>query len=175
MSEHLGQCGLSLHGTDLNRLLANLHGVGPISFQHGCFEVYLKLPMGLGVTLVAIPSSSPKTVTFSIPFDQIRGDRTGGMARLLAGGLWGMIRPQIEKMIQRFLRDYGLPPETLVVEQERAEHGGKVGKLVLRLQSVNAWLLRQPPVQGFHGTVDCMWVTETAVNIVLDVYRVARN
>lgn len=175
MSEHLGQCGVSLHGADLNRLLGQLRGVGPISFQLGCFNVHLKLPMGFGATLVAIPSSTRETVTFSIPFELIRGDRTGGMARMLAGGLWGVIRPQIEKTIQKALRDYGLPPDTVTVEQDRGQDGGKVGKLVVRLQSVNAWLLRQPALNGFKGTVESFWVTESEVNVIFDVYRLARN
>lgn len=170
MSEYLGQCGLSLHSDDLNRVLQTLRGVPPIKFQHGCFQVHVKLPMGFGATLVAIPHSSPGLVTFSVPFDQIRGDRSGGFAKMLASGLWGPIRGQIEKAVRQALHQHGLPADTLTVEQDRAEGGGKVGKLVLRIHSVNAWLMSQPPINGFKGSVDSMWVTEDAVNVILDVF-----
>ena len=55
----------------MNAALATLRGVGPISFQMGCFTIHTKLPIGMGITLVAIPQSTPDTVTFSIPFDHL--------------------------------------------------------------------------------------------------------
>lgn len=171
----MGQCGISLHGDDLNRLLSTVQGLPPIKFQHGCFQVYVKLPMGFGATLVAIPHSSPGLVTFSVPFDQIRGDRSGGFAKMLAGGLWGPIRGFIEKQVRSTLGPMGFPADTLTVEQDRADSGGKVGKLVLRIDSVNAWLLRQPPMNGFKGSLDSLWVTEDAVNVVLDVFGAGLN
>ena len=54
----------------------------------GRLTIHTKLPIGMGVTLVAIPQSTPDTVTFSIPFDQIKGDRTGGMAKFIARVFW---------------------------------------------------------------------------------------
>jgi hypothetical protein len=169
----LGQCGLSLAGSDLNQALTLLPDLPPVRFQSGCFTATLKLPMGFGATLVIVPQSAPGVVNFLVPFDQIRGDRTGGIARMIAGGLWGVIRPQIEKMVRKNLETHGLPLDTLTVEQERAEGGGKVGRLVLRLQSLNAWLMRQAPVQGMKVTVDSAWVTEDTVNVILDVFQAA--
>lgn len=150
-------------------MLARLQGVGPISFQVGCFTVHAKGMLGLGLTLVAIPHSTRDAVVLSIPFDQIKGDLTGGMAKFLAGGLWGVIKPQIESRVRKILATYGLPADTITVDQG-TEGKTKVGKLVLSLQSLNAWLLRQAPVQGFKVTVAALWATEQGVNLVLDVY-----
>ncbi|MBT9583778.1 hypothetical protein IV102_10545 [bacterium] len=170
MSQFLGQCGASLQSRDVNAALANLRGVGPISFQMGCFTIHTKLPIGMGVTLVAIPQSTPDTVTFSIPFDQIKGDRTGGMAKFIASSLWGTVQSFAEKKIRARLTALGLPADTVTLGQG-LDGKTKVGKAVLHLKPLNAWLLRQPPIQGFKVTVDTLWATEDALNLILDVFH----
>jgi hypothetical protein len=170
VSQYLGQCGASLQSRDVNALLATLQGVGPISFQLGCFTLHAKLPIGMGVTLVAIPHSSPDAVVFSIPFDQIRGDKTGGMAKFLAGGLWGAVQSFAEKKIRTRLTALGLPAETVTLGQGM-DGKIKVGQATLHLKPLNAWLLRQPPVQGFKVNIDALWATEEGLHLILDVFH----
>lgn len=167
MSSSLGQFGLTLHERDLNALLV---GQG-LAFKGGCFHLRTKLPMGLGVTLVAVPRSHPDSVVFSIPFDQIRGDKTGGMAAMLAGGLWGVIRPIVEKRIKKELNARHIPEETVTVGQA-TEGKVKVGLVTLHLKPLNAWLWRQPPVQGLKVNLDALWATEDQLQIVLGVFHI---
>ncbi len=169
MSQFLGQCGTSLQSRDLNTLLA--HFKAPASFQMGCFTVHVKLPIGMGITLVAIPRSTPEAVVFTVPFDQIRGDKSGGMAKFLAGGLWGVASPHIEKMARSKLTAYGLPPGTLTLGQG-VEGKTKVGLATVHLKPLNAWLMAQAPVSGFKVSLDSVWAVEDALNLILDVFHV---
>ena len=169
MSRHVGQFGMSLQSSDMNTLLATFASDLGVIFKAGCLSVRTKLPMGLAVTLVAIPRSSPDSVVFSIPFDQIRGDKTGGMASMLAGGLWGLIKPFIEKRIKKELSTRQIPEETVTLSQA-TEGKVKVGQITLHLRPLNAWLLRQPPAQGFKVNLDSLWATEEHVNLILDIF-----
>ena len=170
MSRHVGQFGMSLQSSDINTLLATFASDLGMIFKAGCLSVRTKLPMGLAVTLVAIPRSSPDSVVFSIPFDQIRGDKTGGMASMLAGGLWGLIKPFIEKRIKKELSTRQIPEETVTLSQS-TEGKVKVGQITLHLRPLNAWLLRQPPAHGFKVNLDSLWATEEHVNLILDVFH----
>lgn len=169
MSKRLGQFGVTLHQRDLNGLLA----AQGAAFQSGCFSLRTKLPMGLGVTLVAVPRSTPDSMIFSIPFDQIRGDKTGGMAAMLAGGLWGVIRPVLEKRIKKELLARHMPEETVSLGQA-TEGKVKVGLVTLHLKPLNAWLSRQPTVAGLKVHLDAVWATEDQVQLVLGVLQEAR-
>ena len=173
MSQYLGRLSASLHSRDLNAVLARLEGVGPISFQMGCFTTHVKLPIGLGITMVAIPQATADAIIFLIPFDQIRGDKTGGMARFLAGGLWGPVQSFLEKKIRKELVSRGLAPETVTLGQG-VEAGTKVGKVLVHLRPLNAWLMGQPPVQGLKVSLASLWAEEQAVQILVDVFHVAR-
>ncbi|MBX3166857.1 MAG: hypothetical protein KF760_05570 [Candidatus Eremiobacteraeota bacterium] len=166
MSKRLGQFGVTLHERDLNGLLA----AHEAAFKGGCFQLRTKLPMGLGVTLVAVPRSTPDSLVFSIPFDQIRGDKTGGMAAMLAGGLWGVIRPVIEKRLKKELNSRHIPEETVSLGQA-AEGKVKVGLVTLHLKPLNAWLLRQPAVAGLKIQLDAVWATEDQLQLVLGVLQ----
>ena len=162
----LGQFGVTLHERDLNPLLA---GQG-VAFKGGCFSVRTRLPMGLGVTLVAVPRSTPDSLVLSLPFDQIRGDKTGGMAAMLAGGLWGVIRPVIEKKIKKELNQRHIPEDAVSLGQA-TEGKVKVGLVTLHLKPLNAWLMRQPPVQGLKVQLDAIWVTEDQLQLVMGVFQ----
>lgn len=166
MSASLGQFGLTLHERDLNALLS---GQG-MAFKGGCFSLRTRLPMGLAVTLLAVPRSTPDSVIFSIPFDQIRGDKTGGMAGMLAGGLWGLIRPVIEKRIKKELNIRHIPEETVTMGQA-SEGKVKVGLVTLHLKPLNAWLMRQAPVQGLKVNLDALWATEDQLQLVMGVFH----
>jgi len=170
MSKHVGQFGMSLQSSDINALLATFAPDLGMVFKAGCLSLHTKLPMGLGVTLVAIPRSSPDGVVFSIPFDQIRGDKSGGMASMLAGGLWGLIRPFIEKRIKKELTARRIPEETVTLSQS-TEGKVKVGQITLHLRPLNAWLIRQPPAQGFKVNLDSLWATEEHINLILDLFH----
>ncbi|MBS2040308.1 hypothetical protein JST97_35300 [bacterium] len=170
MSKLLGQFGVALNERDLNTLLATFAADLALVFKSGCFSLRTKLPMGLGVTLVAVARSTPDSLIFSIPFDQIRGDKTGGMAAMLAGGLWGLIRPVIEKRIRSELSKRHMPEETVSLSQSQ-EGKIKVGLVTLHLRPLNAWLMRQPPRQGFKVNVDAIWATEEQLNLILDVFH----
>lgn len=169
MSQYLGQCGTSLTSRDLNTLLA--HFKAPASFQMGCFTVHVKLPIGLGLTLVAIPRSTPESVVFSVPFEQIKGDKSGGMARFLAGGIWGVAAPHIEKNIRSKLAAHGLPAGTVTLGQG-VEGKTKVGLVTLHTKPLNAWLLARPPMAGFKVTLDSAWATEEALNLTLGIFHI---
>ncbi|MBN9414564.1 MAG: hypothetical protein J0I12_03955 [Candidatus Eremiobacteraeota bacterium] len=164
MTGSLGQFGLTLHESDLNTLLAPQG----MAFRGGCFHLRTKLAMGLGVSLVAVPRSSPEGLVFSIPFDQIRGDKTGGVAAMLAGGLWGVIRPVIEKRIKKELQVRGIPEEAVSLGQA-VEDKVKVGLVTLRLRPLNEWLAVQE-VAGLRLHLDALWATETGVQLVLGVF-----
>lgn len=164
MTASLGQFGLTLHEHDLNTLLAP-QGMG---FRGGCFSVRTRLPMGLGVTLVAVPRSTPEGLVLSIPFDQIRGDKTGGMAAMLAGGLWGVIRPVIEKRIKKELNARGIP-EAAVSLGQAVEDKVKVGLVTVWLRPLNDWLWHQQ-VSGLKVQLDALWATETGVQLVMGVF-----
>lgn len=166
MSKRLGQFGVTLHERDLNGLLAP-HGA---AFQGGCFRVRTKLPMGLGVTLVAVPRSTTDSLIFSIPFDQIRGDKSGGMAAMLAGGLWGVLRPVLEKRLKKELNLRHIPEEAVSLGQA-AEGKVKVGLVTVHLPQLNAWLGRQPAVAGLKVHLDAVWATEDQLQLVLGVLQ----
>jgi hypothetical protein len=170
VSKLLGQFGVALNQRDLNTLLATFASELGLVFKSGCFSLRTKLPMGLGVTLVAIPRSTPDSLIFSIPFDQIRGDKTGGMAAMLAGGLWGVIRPVIEKRIRSELSKRRIPEETVTLSQSQ-EGKVKIGQITLHLRPLNAWLLRQPPQAGFKLNVDAIWATEDELKVILDIFH----
>lgn len=170
MSRLLGQCGVALSERDLNTLLATFASDLGLSFTSGCFSLRTRLPMGLGVQLVAVPRSTPDTLVLCIPFDQIRGDKTGGVAAMLAGGLWGVIRPVIEKRIRAELSKRHMPEETVSLSQSQ-EGKSKLGLVTLHLRPLNAWLMRQPPRQGFKVNVDAIWATEDQLSFILDVFH----
>lgn len=166
MSKRLGQFGVTLHERDLNGLLAPHEA----AFQGGCFSLRTKLPMGLGVSLVAVPRSAADSLILTIPFDQIRGDKTGGMAAMLAGGLWGILRPVLEKRLKKELNARHIPEEAVSLGQA-VEDKVKVGLVTLHLPPLNAWLLRQPAVAGLKVQLDAIWTTEEQVQLVLGVLQ----
>ncbi|MFN8611160.1 MAG: hypothetical protein U0931_26690 [Vulcanimicrobiota bacterium] len=170
MSKLLGQFGVSLQERDLNTLLATFASDLGLAFKSGCFSLRTRLPMGLGVSLLAIPRSTPDSLILTLPLDQIRGDKTGGMAAMLAGGLWGVIRPVIEKRIRSELSKRHMPEETVSLGQSQ-EGKTKLGLVTLHLRPLNAWLLRQPPRQGFKFNVDAIWASEDQFNLILDVFH----
>lgn len=170
MSLSLGEARLFLTGPDLNTLLA-LWGQSQVQFRSGCFQLTIRLPMGMGASLVVLPQSAQGQVHFLIPLDQVRGDKTGKMVSFLASSLWGTVRSQIEKKIRATLEQHGLPPQTLIFEADRTDRGGKVGVLVLRLELLNAWLLRLPPQQGFHFQVLSMSFFEEGLQCLAEVFR----
>ncbi len=167
MNSYLGRSALGLSGDDL-RLLLQHFGSGQIGFEYGCFKVHQKLPLGLGITFLAVPQSAPGWLIFNIPFEHIRGDRTGGLARMLAGGLWGPLRGEIEKRIRKELLAHGLPLETVRVEPDS---GQKAGRVVLDLQAINAWLMGRPPLQGMKLSIESCQFGEGGVELQLDVFR----
>jgi hypothetical protein len=160
----LGQFGLTLHERDLNPLLAP-HGA---VFQGGCFSLRTRLPMGLGVTLVAVPRATPEGLVLAVPFDQIRGDKTGGMAAMLAGGLWGVIRPVIEKKVKKELQARGIPEETVSLGQA-VEGKVKVGLVHVYRAPLNTWLEGQD-VAGLRLQLDGLWATEETLQLVMGVF-----
>lgn len=170
MSGYLGRCSLALSGQDFNRLVSAFPEVGPIAFQTGCLSLHLKLPIG-GLSLIAIPRPTDQGLTLNIPLDQIRGDKTGGMARFLAGGLWGVLQPQLLKMVQQQLARKGMPAETITLGQS-TEGKNKVGQVHLHYAPLNAWLGRQPLAQGLRLALACTGVSEQAIFVALDVYQV---
>jgi hypothetical protein len=167
MSSYLGRCALGLASDDLQLVLQRFAG-GQVGFQHGCFQVHQKLPLGLGITFVAVPQSAPGWLLFNIPFEHIRGDRTGGLARMLAGGLWGPLRGEIEKRIRKELSAHGLPLETVRVEPDS---GQKAGRVAMDLQAVNAWLMSRPPMQGLKFSVESCQFGDLGVELQLEVFR----
>ena len=162
----LGRAALGLGGDDLNLLF---HSLGqPVAFEQGCFRMHQKLPLGLGLTFVAVPQSSPGWLVLSIPFDHIRGDRTGGLASMLAGGLWKPLRGEIEKRARKQLAVYGLPLETIRVE---GDSGSKAGRVLIDLQAVNAWLMRRPPSNGLKFCLEDCRFSEYGVDLQLEVFQ----
>jgi len=170
VSRYLGRCSLALNDQDFNRLTSELQGVGPISFQTGCLSVHVKLPISGGLNLIAIPQPTDQALTFNIPLEQIRGDITGGMARFLAGGLWGMLQSQLAKMVQKQLAQKGMPPETITLSQASLGKS-KVGQLHLHYAPLNAWLSRQKLSQGLRLALACTGVSEQEIFAALDVYQ----
>ena len=164
---YLGRTALELAADDLNLLLARFAGPN-VAFEHGCFRLYQKLPLGLGLSFLAVPQSAPGWLVLSIPFDHIRGDRTGGLASMLAGGLWGPLLGEIEKRARKALVSQGLPVETIRVENDPSK---KAGRVVLDLQSVNAWLMARPPVQGLKCTLESCHFSEYGAQLALDVFQ----
>jgi len=172
---HLGRAQLELQTLEINHLLARLEGTR-VSFQHGCFTVHSKLPMGLGVTFVAIPRSRGETLLFVIPLDQIRGDRTGGMAKFLAGGIWGLLQSHLEKTLRKRLLEQGLPLETLSLTHG-VEGKSKVALLTVHLPLLNAWLMKPGPQQPLGVALAGAQFGSDSLTLVVDLYgdRQARS
>lgn len=168
MSIHLGRARLELQPREINLLLARLEGP-TVSFQQGCFTIHSKLPVGLGVTFVAIPRSQGEALMFTIPLDQIRGDRTGGMARFLAGGLWGLLQPYLEKNLRNRLHQYGLPQETLGLTQALQDQS-KVALLTVHLPLLNTWLLRPKARPQLQGALSGVQFHENSLTLILDIF-----
>jgi hypothetical protein len=161
---YLGACQIWLESAEVNAFLEQLKGPTQLAFAQGCFHLHGKLPMGLGVNLLVVPAYRDQQVIFSIPFDQIRGDRSGGMAKFLAGGLWGLIRPYLEKTVRTILDKHQLPPHTLRIDQGQ-EGKSKVGLVVLDLMALNGWLLQRSSQQPVQATLEQVSFTENGLGL----------
>lgn len=137
-----GRIYVAVSESDLNKVLARFPEA-QTHYAHGCFLVSRRLPLGFGATLVAVPSQQGHELLIAVPFDQIRGDRTGGFAGTIAKTFWGMISGQVQKMADNELRKQGLPPETVIIQQTTLQDGSKGGLIRISLPHVNAWLRRQ--------------------------------
>jgi hypothetical protein len=170
MSAFLGYCRLSLGGSDCNRLLERFPEAP--SFRHGCFALRRKLPMGFGASLVIVPSFSPGFIVLHVPFDQIRGDRTGGIASTITNLFWGLIKDAVQKNLTRVLVDQGMPSDTVRVDQISDPGSGKVGRIVIDLDRVNAWLARYHQVgPGLRVAVHSFAAREESLDFTLAVWQ----
>lgn len=114
-----------------------------IEFRQGCLLGRFKLPLG-AITAVIIPSCDGSHLVFSIPFSVIKGDITGKfLLSKLIKAFWGMISKKVEAMAAPELRKLGLPPTTIKVEKGK-DKNGDVGRIVVSLNAVNAWLAEKP-------------------------------
>ena len=160
-----GRIDVAVSESDLNKLLARFPEA-QTTYTQGCFLVSRRLPLGFGATLVAIPSQRGNELLIAVPFDQIRGDRTGGFAGTIAKTFWGMISGQVQKMADTEVRRQGLPPDTVLIQQTTLQDGSKGGLIRISLPHVNAWLRRQN--QPVRVQVTQLHFTPAAVHIALE-------
>ena len=170
MAEFLGYSRISLGESDCNHLLARF-GVTGVVFRSGCFTVSRKLAMGLGATLVAVPSYSEGYVIVNIPFDQIKGDKTGGMAGTIANLFWGFIRDTIQKNLTNMFVRWGLPAQTVSVDQVKDSYGIKVGRIIFHLDHVNRWLAYKRPAPNLRVAVYSLEPQGNNLDLVLALWR----
>jgi len=170
VSGYFGRAKVLLTGPDLNRLIARYAPGQRMRFEGGCFLVGVSLPMGLGVQFVVVPQSGNDLVRFLIPFEQVRGDKTGGLVKMFAGSVWSLLRGFIEKQVQKALAEQRMEPDTIVLQKDQA--GGKAGVAVLNLAKLNHWLLYQRMPEGLRIGVAGLRFEETAVEAELDIVQV---
>ena len=168
MSVFQGHCRISLAGEDCNRWLRR-YPEAPV-FRSGCFTLHRDLPLGLGASLLIVPSFSPGFVVLNVPFDEIRGDRTGGIASGIANLFWGKIRDAILKNATRALMARGFSPDTLHVDLVTDRAGGKVGRILIDLERVNAWLARHWFGPGLRATIVGFQAHREALEVVLAIW-----
>ena len=169
MANFLGYCRVSLGEDDCNLLLARF-GVEGIAFRSGCFTISRKVAMGLGATLVAVPTSAPGFLIFNVPFDQIKGDRTGGFASTIANLGWGFIRDAIQKNLTRTIAGWGMSPQAVAVDQVQEPRGGKVGRVIFQLDHLNHWLSFRPVAPGITVAVHEVAGSERSLDLTLAVW-----
>jgi hypothetical protein len=164
-----GHCRLSLGGEDCNRLLQRIPDA-PI-FRAGCFSLHRKLPLGFGATLVIVPTYSPGFIILNVPFDQIRGDRTGGIAATIANLLWSWIRDAVQKNLSQALVGQGCPPDTVCVDLSSDPGGQKVGRIIFDLDRLNAGLGRHWFGPGLRATVVGFQPRPESLEVVLAIWK----
>jgi hypothetical protein len=152
---------LSLAEGHLNRLLQPAGAI----YQEGCFVLHRKLPLG-AASLVAVPTLEGNELVLVLPFDQIRGDLTGGLMGQLAKMLWGVISDQVLKQAGPRLVAMGLPSDTLTVDQVSFQ-GKKAGRIGISLFRLNEWLARQKWVDPLHLSVEKLSFERSAVGVTL--------
>lgn len=114
-----------------------------LEYREACLLGKFKLPLG-ALTAVIIPSCDGSHLVLSIPFSVIKGDITGKfLLSKLVKAFWGMISKKVEAMAAVELRKHGLPSSTVKVEKG-TDKNGDVGRIVVSLGTINAWLAEKP-------------------------------
>lgn len=154
---------LELTEAHLNRLLEKAN----VTYQEGCFVVHRKLPLG-AASLVAVPTLEGRELALYLPFDQIRGNLTGGLMGQLAKMLWGVLSDQVLKQVAPRLVAQGLPSDTVDLDQVTFQ-GKKAGRISLSLTRVNEWLARQNWVEPMRLAVDTLSFQAGSVAVCLEL------
>ena len=119
-------------------------------YKGGALHTYQKLPLKLGATIALYPALLSDWLTITIPFRDIRGDRTGFLAGSLTRVLWGFLSDQIKQRLQPALAQHGLDPAPLGLEQITLDDGSKAALVRYPLASFNNWLSRRSQPVGLH-------------------------
>lgn len=113
-------------------------------YQEGVIVGRVALPIS-SFTVVVVPGFDGTHVVLSIPFSEVKGDKTGKffLSKIL-NVFWGTIAKQVEAAVIPRLRREGLPANTVTLERSK-DRSGDVGKIKISLAAVNSWLAGRHP------------------------------
>lgn len=114
------------------------------SYSRGCFTGRFQLPIG-SVLADIIPDCREQTLVLSIPFSSIRAG-FGGQFLLskLVKTFWGSLSKKIENACHPWLRNQGLPLDTVQIHKSRFE-AQEIGQILISIEAVNRALEARHP------------------------------